>query len=244
MSVVRKGRECRARRLAAMVVWFCASPVFAGEVSAVCGAPGNAGGDMSLEHVAQQPASMLTCAAGYLLEKCGDHATANLVFDKCIAAGYAGAMIWKGLLYENGNGVPRDDTKAAELFKRAATSGSDGYATLGKVHYASALYQGRGVPRDEAEALKWFRAAAAEGSKDAEEFLHTGHHTASRDRSGAGVGTPREKIEGQRLEKIAAAPAHPVSTGMWLLLAVVFALGLVRQARGRQPRVDAQGVHP
>lgn len=242
MFAVRRGRRCHAHRLAALAMWCCAVPAFAGEANALCGQPGNAGGDMSLEHVAQQPASMMTCAAGYLLEKCGDHATANLVFDKCIAAGYAGAMIWKGLLYENGNGVPRDDAKAAELFKRAATSGSDGYSTLGKVHYASALYQGKGVPRDEAEAMKWFRAAAAEGSKDAEEFLRTGHHTADRDGNGVGVGNPREKVEGQRLEKVAAAPQQPVSTRMWLLLAAVFILGLVKQANGRKPRIDAQGA--
>lgn len=232
---MRKNKHTCLQRLAALALCTCAAGAAAGERRAFCGGPPPDGpvSDLSLDHVARQPASMMTCAAGYMLEKCGDHETANLVFDKCIAAGYAGAMIWKGLLYENGNGVPRDDAKAAELFKRAATSGDPQYAALGKVHYASALYQGKGVPRDEAESIKWFKAAAAEGSKDAEEFLRTGHHTASRDHTGAGVGIARSPVQGQRLEKAPSVPPIPVSTWPWLLLAAVFATGLVQQARRR-----------
>ena len=35
----------------------------------------------------------MVCSKGYLFEKCGDHATAMKIFDRCIAAGYIGAMI-------------------------------------------------------------------------------------------------------------------------------------------------------
>lgn len=147
-------------------------------------------GELSLQHSAQQPASMLTCAHGYLLEKCGDHETALKIFDKCIAAGYVGAMIWKGLMYEAGNGLPQDLSAAAELFRRAAESGDPAYAKLGMLHYASALQQGLGVPRDEALARHWFERAAQAGSDDADEFLRTGYHSGGRDFSGMGVGTP------------------------------------------------------
>ncbi len=150
----------------------------------------NVVGDQSLEYAAQQPASMLTCARGYLLAKCGDFETANQVFDKCIAAGYAGAMIWKALLLEDGSGVERDLVQAAALLHRAAVSGDPAYGPLGKMHYATMLHQGKGVPRDEAAALDWFRAAAAEGNAEAREFLRTGYHTGARDRSGMGAGTP------------------------------------------------------
>ncbi|MDA0191270.1 MAG: sel1 repeat family protein [Proteobacteria bacterium] len=150
----------------------------------------NVVGDQSLEYAAQQPASMLTCARGYLLAKCGDFETANQVFDKCIAAGYAGAMIWKALLLEDGNGVERDLAQAAALLHRAAVSGDPAYGPLGKMHYATMLHQGKGVPRDEAAALDWFRAAAAEGNAEAREFLRSGYHTGARDRSGMGAGTP------------------------------------------------------
>lgn len=145
--------------------------------------------DLSMEYLSQQPAGIITCALGYWAEKCGDHETAHKVFDKCIAAGYAGAMIWKALLYEDGTGIEQSSAKAAELLLRAANSGQPGYSTLGKLHYASALYEGRGVPQNKEEAMKWFQAAADEGDPDAREFLATGYHTASRDQSGHGVGT-------------------------------------------------------
>lgn len=145
-------------------------------------------GDLTIEHIAQQPASVVTCAMGYLIAKCGDYETANRVFDKCIAAGYAGAMIWKGLLYENGDGVPQDHAKATQMFRRAAESGNGSYATLGKLHYATALHLGRGVARDEAAARTLFEQAAAEGSEEAQEFLRTGYHTGDRDADGVGAG--------------------------------------------------------
>lgn len=150
----------------------------------------NVVGDQTLEYAAQQPASMMTCARGYLFEKCGDHETAHRVFDKCIAAGYVGAMIWKALMLEDGAGTAPDPVAAAQLMQRAARSGDPGYAPLGKLHYASMLLQGKGVPRDEAEARRWFESAAADGNADAIAFLRDGYHTAARDQSTLGTGLP------------------------------------------------------
>jgi hypothetical protein len=167
-----------------------------------CGAPStanndnpsdlaNAASDQSLEYLSQQPASILVCSKGYMAEKCGDHDTANRIFDKCIAAGYAGAMIWKARLLEEGNGGgPPDFAKSAELLHRAAVSGDPAYGPIAKMHYATALQLGRGVDKDEAAARRWFEEAAAEGSPEAREFLQTGYHTGSRDYSTLGAGTP------------------------------------------------------
>lgn len=146
-------------------------------------------GDQTLEYLAEQPASLMVCSKGYLFEKCGDHETAMRIFDRCIAAGYVGAMIWKALMLQDGAGVAPDPSAAAELMRRAALAGDSPYATLGKLHYASALHEGRGVPRDAAEARRWFEAAAADGNLDAAEFLRTGHHAGTRDRQGRGTGT-------------------------------------------------------
>jgi len=181
--------------------------------------------DLSLAYQAQQPASLTTCAMGYLAAKCGDYKTANLIFDKCIAKGYAGAMIWKAHMYEDGNGVPRDLGKAAELFQRAAQGADEQYAALGKLHYATALYEGKGVAKDEALARQWFEAAAAQGSDDAKEFLRTGHHTASRDAFGHGVGqAPGEVSLSQRLlRKVQAA----LPTGLPNLQAAALGAALV-----------------
>jgi uncharacterized protein len=193
--------------------------------------PDSPGSGLSMAELAQRPASTLTCAAGYWAEKCGDHATAHLIYDKCIAAGYAGAMIWKALMLEDGAGTPPDPVRAAALLKQAADSDDPVYAAMGKMHYATALYLGRGVERNEAEARKWFEAAATEGNEDAREFLRTGHHTGSRDQSGRGVGMPSEPVSGQLLQKL-ATPAVP-ELPAWLpaLLAAAFAAGVLRQAR-------------
>ena len=165
---------------------FCGGAATPGDPSDLA----NVVGDQTLEYTAELPASLVTCARGYLLEKCGDHESAHKVFDKCIAAGYVGAMIWKALLLEDGTGTPRDSVRAAELMRRAATSDDPHYAPLGKLHYATALYLGRGVAKNEAEAMTWFRAAAEEGNEEAREFLRSGYHTGSRDQSGLGAGRP------------------------------------------------------
>jgi hypothetical protein len=150
----------------------------------------NAVGDQTLEYAAQQPAGIISCSKGYLLTKCGDHESAHKVFDKCIAAGYVGAMIWKALLLEEGAGVAQDSAKAAELLHRAALSADPAYGPIGKMHYATVLYLGRGVAKNEPEARKWFEAAAAEGNEEARVFLKTGYHTGHRELNALGAGTP------------------------------------------------------
>jgi TPR repeat protein len=201
--------------------------------------------DLSVAHAAQQPAGLVTCGMGYLAAKCGDYRTANVIFDKCIAKGYAGAMIWKAHLYENGHGVPRDLARAAALFRQAAENGDEQYAALGKLHYASALHEGRGVPRDEAEARRWFEAAAAQGSEDAREFLRTGHHTASRDAFGRGVGeAPGDASLSQRMLRKVEAALPAGRTGLQAFGAGAALLGLLglgawRQMRPRRPTPPA-----
>lgn len=166
---------------------FCAGPAAQAGVSA--NLPHGVAGDQSLEFLAGQPASLAVCMAGYELEKCGDHETASRVYDKCIAAGYVGAMIRRAQMLEMGAGDrPPDLVAATELMRRVAVSGNSPYATLGKLHYASALLQGKGVARDEVQARKWFEAAAKDGSPDAIEFLRTGRHNGERDAQGRSVG--------------------------------------------------------
>lgn len=169
-------------------------------------------GDQTLEYMAEQPASMMVCSKGYLLEKCGDHETAMKVFDRCIAAGYIGAMIWKALMLQDGAGVAPDPAGAAELMRRAAQAGDSPYATLGKLHYASALHEGKGVPRDEAEARRWFEAAAADGNPDAIEFLRTGYHVGDRDGRARGVGVPPPPAGAQPLPGDLLEAAMPPAT--------------------------------
>lgn len=207
---------------------------------------------LSLEYWVEQPAGMVTCSYGYFAAKCGDFAAAHRIFDKCIAKGYGGAMIWKGLLLEDGSGVPRDPAAAAALYKQAAESdGDEGYAALGSLHYATALYEGNGVERNEAEARKWFERSAALGSEDAKTFLRTGHHTGSRNQRGEGVGpvpgaVAAAQATAQRLVKQAAEalPGLPVEAA-WLglgVLALVGAGAWHQRRRGRRGPVGTGAV--
>jgi hypothetical protein len=173
----------------------------------------NVVGDQTLEYAVTQPAGIVTCSKGYLLEKCGDHASANIVFDRCIAAGYVGAMVWKALMIEDGNGNEGEGPgQAAALMQRAATSGDPAYAPLGMLHYATMLYQGKGVARDEVEAMKWFQAAAAAGSEEAKTFLATGYHTGDRDLQSLGAGRPTaEALAAGGLEHPSGVAPVPVA---------------------------------
>ena len=69
---------------------------------------------------------------------------------------YALAQLNLGWLYQNGQGVPKDLGKAAELYQKAADQG-DG-AALGW------LYQnGQGVPKDLGKAAELYQRAADQG---------------------------------------------------------------------------------
>jgi len=68
-----------------------------------------------------------------------------------------------GRAYEDGNGVPHDDDRAAEWFHKAADQGNvDAQNSLGLM-YA----EGRGVQRDRAEAVRWYKKAASHGLAEA-----------------------------------------------------------------------------
>lgn len=78
-------------------------------------------------------------------------------------AGDAQAQFELGQAYEDGKGVPQDDDRAAEWFRKSAEQGNaQGQNSLG-VMYA----QGRGVKRDKEEAVRWYRKAAKEGLPEA-----------------------------------------------------------------------------
>ena len=78
-------------------------------------------------------------------------------------AGDTDAMSNLGLLYENGQGVPQDCAKAAELYQKAADAGD-----TRALKYLGVLYNnGRGVPQDYAKAAELFQKAADAGNSDA-----------------------------------------------------------------------------
>jgi hypothetical protein len=78
-----------------------------------------------------------------------------------------GAQCVVGQAYLNGEGVPKDPTKAFQWFRKAAEAGNvDGQRNLGH-----AFAQGQGTPVDVVEAYQWLSIAAGKGDKAAKEEL-------------------------------------------------------------------------
>jgi hypothetical protein len=75
--------------------------------------------------------------------------------------GDADAQWQLGVLYHDGDGVPKDDTQAMQWFQRAAEQGYvRAQSTLGAYYWA-----GRGVPQDYSKAYFWSQLALAQGDE-------------------------------------------------------------------------------
>ncbi|HEY1937640.1 MAG TPA: tetratricopeptide repeat protein [Candidatus Angelobacter sp.] len=68
-----------------------------------------------------------------------------------------------GQAYENGRGLPQDDTAAAEWFRKAADQGNAQAQNSLGVMFAL----GRGVQRDKEEAVRWYKKGALQGLPEA-----------------------------------------------------------------------------
>ena len=71
------------------------------------------------------------------------------------------AQFFLGRAFARGEGVPRDDARAVELYRKAAEQGH----AKAQNNPGSMFVQGLGVTRDETEAAKWSRRAAEQGSE-------------------------------------------------------------------------------
>ena len=102
-------------------------------------------------------------------------------FKTLATQGHADAQFYLGTMYENGEGVPRDDAEAEKWYRRAAEQGyADAQSALGLMYHA-----GESVPRDHVRAHMWFNLA------------DTGKH---RDYV-ASLMTPEQIAEAQRLAR-------------------------------------------
>jgi TPR repeat protein len=87
--------------------------------------------------------------------------------------GVEGAQSTLALIYAFGLGVPRDATKAEQLFRRW----QDGETVAGHplsdtfLWVAQSYETGDNVPVDKQQALVWYRIAAEAGSKEARDHL-------------------------------------------------------------------------
>jgi hypothetical protein len=81
--------------------------------------------------------------------------------------GDADAQWQLGVLYHDGEGVPKDDAVAVQWFERAAEQGYvRAQSTLGAYYWA-----GRGVPQDYSKAYFWSQLALAQGDENSKSRL-------------------------------------------------------------------------
>jgi len=105
----------------------------------------------------------VTCNAGagavddaYAAYKSGDYASALSLLRPLSKQGNAIAQFVLGLMYAEGQGVPKDNEEATRLYRLAADQGNaDAQYNLGLMYD-----NGQGVPQDDKEAAKWYRLAA------------------------------------------------------------------------------------
>ena len=93
----------------------------------------------------------------------GNYATAMREWRPLAKQGVAKAQFNLGVMYERGQGVPKDSAEAVRWYRRAAEQGfAKAYFNLGNMYD-----MGQGVPQDYAEAYIWFSLAAAGGQETA-----------------------------------------------------------------------------
>jgi hypothetical protein len=89
------------------------------------------------------------------------------VIQKAAEQGDAKAQYNLGLSYASGQGVPKDEAKAAQWFQKAAVQGyAEAQYILGLSHA-----KGHGVPQDETRAVQWYQKAAEQGHVGAQNIL-------------------------------------------------------------------------
>lgn len=81
--------------------------------------------------------------------------------------GQAAAQYQLGLLYANGQGVPKDDAQARQWYEKAANQGH----ALAQVNLASLCDYGRGGSQDFRMAVRWYLRAANQGNDLAQQRL-------------------------------------------------------------------------
>ena len=89
----------------------------------------------------------------------GDYATALREWRPLAEQGDARAQFDLGLLYENGDGVPRDYAKAHQWYEKSAAQGG----AKAQFYLGMQCAFGEGVPLDLVQAHMWYSLAAGNG---------------------------------------------------------------------------------
>jgi len=97
----------------------------------------------------------------------GDYATALRELRPLAEQGDPAAQFYLGLLYENGDGVPRDFVKARQWYEKAAAQGE----AKAQFYLGMQSAYGEGGPMDLVQAHMWYSLAAGNGNAHAPGYL-------------------------------------------------------------------------
>jgi len=96
-----------------------------------------------------------------------DYTSALRLFRPLAEQGNARAQTLLGLMYEDGQGVPKDFAQSAKWYRHAAEQDF----AMAQNNLGLMYLNGEGVPKDPALAAKWYRRAADLGLAEAQTSL-------------------------------------------------------------------------
>ena len=138
---------------------------------------------------------LLSILLMFSLSGCSNDSEFDQTLEKA-QQGSAEAQFNLGVMYDYGQGVPKDDTEALKWFRLAAEQGvARAQFRLGRM-YAN----GKGVPENDTEAVKWYRLAADQGGAGAQ--FRLGYMYA------AGEGVPKNDIKAYVWYSLAKAQSY------------------------------------
>ena len=174
--------------------------------------------------------------AGETAHHRGDYVTAMREWHPLAQQGHALAQYNLGLLYSNGQGVPKDDAQARQWYEKAAIQGHAG----AQVNLGSLFDYGRGGPQDFKMAVRWYRRSADQGNDLAQRRLGLLYER--------GDGVQQDYVEAYMWYTLGAA--NGVKTGALLrdALAVKMTsdqlLAAQKLARGWKPKPEERSANP
>jgi Sel1 repeat len=156
--------------------------------------------------------------AAYLMR---DYETAYREFLTEAQRGDPSAQHMVGILYQNGQGVPKNNDDAVAWYRKAAEQGYD----RGQYNLGIMYHHGWGVPEDRAEAVRWYRAAAEQDYDRAQYNLGEMYDH--------GWGVPEDQAEAVRWYRAAAEQGYDRAQ---------FSLALKYEYGRGVPKDDAEAV--
>ena len=105
-----------------------------------------------------------TVAESLELYDAGDYAKAFEILDILAQQGNAQAQQALGVMYENGQGIKKDETLALSLYRQAAAKNNESAQYL----LANLLERKSSLSNNQSEAIKWYRLAATNGHPNAQ----------------------------------------------------------------------------